>query len=65
MQNIIGYLKQACQYSTGGNVQDPKELVAVKKLAAMSSVKDYVCQNNQVYLKGFDILLSLSIFFEF
>ena len=52
MQNIIGYLKSACQYSTSGTVNNPTELVAIKKLAAMSSVKDYLCQNSQVYLKG-------------
>lgn len=57
MQNIIGYLKSACQYSTSGNVgNNPSELVAIKKLAAMSSVKDYLCQNSQVYLKGWIFL---------
>ena len=56
MQNIIGYLKSACQYSTSGNVNNPTELVAIKKLAAMSSVKDYLCQISQVYLKGWILI---------
>lgn len=55
MQNVVGYLKSACQYgptSSGSGGASPTEMVAQKKLAALSAVKDYLCNNNQVNLKG-------------
>ena len=58
MQNIIGYLKSACQFSTSGSslssvgATSLTEMVAQKKLSALNAVKDYLCSNNQVNLKG-------------
>ena len=50
MQNIVGYLKSACQYTTP-NENPGQEVTALLKLRAMASVKDYLCQNDEVNLK--------------
>jgi hypothetical protein len=58
MQNIVGYLKSACQFSISGSSisstssTSTTELVAQKKLGAMNAAKEYLCSNNQVNLKG-------------
>lgn len=58
MQNIVGYLKSACQFSISASSisstssTSQTELVAQKKLGAMNAAKEYLCSNNQVNLKG-------------
>jgi hypothetical protein len=58
MQNIVGYLKSACQFSLSASSisstgsTSSTELAAQKKLGAMNAAKDYLCSNNQVNLKG-------------
>ncbi|KAK4004733.1 hypothetical protein OUZ56_006458 [Daphnia magna] len=57
MQNIVGYLKSACQFSISASSisstssTSQTELVAQKKLGAMNAAKEYLCSNNQVNLK--------------
>ena len=61
MTNIVGYLKSACQYGGGGgsssgssynNFNNQQEIMAQRKVSALMSVRDYLCNNNQVNLKG-------------
>lgn len=60
MTNIVGYLKSACQYGGGGsssgmgnnNFNMQQDSIAQRKVSALMSIRDYLCNNNQVNLKG-------------
>lgn len=55
-------MKSACQYSSSGSTfNNQQEMVAQRKVAALMSIRDYLCNNNQVALKGNLFIIQLTL----